>query len=99
MEDIVKQIESLVSLVEQIAVEVSQKHKYELVPELMNVMEVMMPVIFSVNGEKGIFDNNDIIVILNDIVDAYENQDAVLMEDVLMNGLNDNLNRIIQVLI
>lgn len=96
MNDFVEKIKSVINVVEDICNQVEKNNNYNLVPELMNILETLIPEIFAVNNQIQIFDNEDIIEILEDIVNAFENKDSVLMTDVLRYGLNKNLSLFIE---
>lgn len=96
MNDFVEKIKSVINVVEDICNQVEKNNNYNLVPELMNLLETLIPEIFAVNNEIQLFNNQDIIEILEDIVNAFENKDSVLMTDVLRYGLNKNLSLFIE---
>lgn len=96
MNELIKQTEFLLEIVDNVVNEVEINSNFNLIPELMNLLEVLIPNIFSVNNNIVIFNNEDIINILDEIVDAYENKDAVLMTDVLIYGLYGFLEKFVR---
>jgi hypothetical protein len=94
MEETINQICSLEEITKEIVAEIKKTESVKLIPEYMNLLEKILPGIFEVNGKLEVFSNEDIMKILEDIVNAYENNDLVLMEDVLLNGLNEKLENL-----
>jgi len=89
-------LENFLGIIDNVVNEVERNNNFNLIPELMNLLEVIIPNIFSVNNDIVIFNNEDIINILDDIVNAYENNDSVLMTDVLRYGLYENVDKLIK---
>ena len=89
-------MENFLGIIDNVVNEVERNNNFNLIPELMNLLEVIIPNIFSVNNDIVIFNNEDIINILDDIVNAYENNDSVLMTDVLRYGLYENVDKLIK---
>ena len=96
MKEFINQLEGFLGIIENVVYEVEKNNNFDLIPELMNLLEVIIPNIFSVNNDIVIFNNEDIINILDDIVNAYENNDSVLMTDVLRYGLYENVDKLIK---
>lgn len=96
MNELIIQISSVLEVIEEISADVEKNNRFNLIPEFMNLMENIFPVVFLKNNELKIFDENEIIEMLNDIVNAYENNDAVLMTDVLRYGLNTKLREFME---
>jgi len=96
MKEFINQLENFLGIIDNVVNEVERNNNFNLIPELMNLLEVIIPNIFSVNNDIVIFNNEDIINILDDIVNAYENNDSVLMTDVLRYGLYENVDKLIK---
>jgi len=96
MKEFINQLENFLVIIDNVVNEVERNNNFNLIPELMNLLEVIIPNIFSVNNDIVIFNNEDIINILDDIVNAYENNDSVLMTDVLRYGLYENVDKLIK---
>lgn len=92
MNNLDKQINSVIQTTNAIADKIDKEKNFSLIPEFINLLEVVVPNIFLVNNNIELFNNEDIINILDDIINAYENKDSVLMTDVLIYGLNALLN-------
>jgi hypothetical protein len=98
MNEISEQICSINKIIEEICNDVEKNDNFNLIPEFMNVMEAVLPNIFSQNKSEQAFNEEEIFEILNDIVDAFENKDTVLIIDTLKYGLSGNLNKLAKVL-
>lgn len=96
MDELIKKIESVMEVLLNISEDIDKNNNYSSIPELMNLLEVVIPNIFSVNGNNNLFENEDVLTMLDNIVDAYDNKDSVLMTDVLIYGLYDFFNNFIK---
>ena len=88
MKQLAVEISGIIDVVEKISVDVEQNNNYAMIPELINLLEVILPNVFEINNKIKIFDDEYLIGVLEDIVNAYENNDSILTVDSLIYGLN-----------
>ncbi len=91
MKQLAVEISGIIDVVEKISVDVEQNNNYAMIPELINLLEVILPNVFEINNKIKIFDDEYLLGVLEDIVNAYENNDSILIVDSLIYGLNNVL--------
>lgn len=95
MDQMINDLNDINQVIEQICVEV-KKDNYENITELIHLLQKILPFVFSIDTSIRGFEDKDILEMLTDVVNSYENKDSVLMIDILKYGLASQFSNLIE---